>query len=92
MHACRRGRLPSLNMTHPTSPNPDAPTHPTPSLPATHPLVLPLPHPLLQGMPSEKAKLNFVKSYYEFLPKALYTDTRTAADGAKAAEAAKPAA
>lgn len=43
-------------------------------------------------MPSEKAKLNFVKSYYEFLPKALYTDSRTAADGAKAAEAAKPAA
>ncbi|GAB4818224.1 hypothetical protein N2152v2_005270 [Parachlorella kessleri] len=29
-----------------------------------------------KGMKTEKAKLEFVKAYYEFLPKALYTDTR----------------
>lgn len=31
---------------------------------------------VLQGMATEKAKLAFVKQYYEFLPKALYNDTR----------------
>lgn len=29
-----------------------------------------------QGMPGDKAKLAFVKAYYEFLPKSLYSDTR----------------
>jgi hypothetical protein len=30
----------------------------------------------LQGMVGDKAKLEFVRTYYEFLPKSLYTDTR----------------
>ena len=34
-------------------------------------------------MKTEKAKLEFVKAYYEFLPKALYTDTRGAAAAEK---------
>lgn len=29
-----------------------------------------------QGMPTDKAKLAFVKAYYEFLPKSLYSDSR----------------
>ena len=31
---------------------------------------------LVQGMAGDKAKLEFVRTYYEFLPKSLYTDTR----------------
>ncbi|KAL4446839.1 hypothetical protein ABPG77_008083 [Micractinium sp. CCAP 211/92] len=30
----------------------------------------------VKGMPADKAKLAFVKAYYEFLPKSLYSDTR----------------
>lgn len=30
----------------------------------------------MQGMTAEKAKLNFVKAYWEFGPKALYKDER----------------
>ena len=30
----------------------------------------------VQGLAGDKAKLEFVRSYYEFLPKSLYTDTR----------------
>ena len=36
----------------------------------------------LQGMPGAKAKLEFVRCYYEFLPKSLYTDTRAVAAAA----------
>ena len=32
--------------------------------------------PVVQGMAGDKAKLEFVRAYYEFLPKSLYTDTR----------------
>lgn len=46
----------------------------------THLLLTPLPPP--QGMAAEKAKLGFVKAYWEFLPKALYSDTRAEAPAA----------
>lgn len=54
------------------------------------PASLPTPHPAhpgpnmhgLQGMAADKAKLAFVRAYYEFSPKALYTDTRGAAAAA----------
>ena len=45
----------------------------------------------VQGMAADKARLEFVRTYYEFLPKVLYTDTRAAAaaaDKGKGKEAA----
>ena len=63
----------------------DQPTHqPTSTVPHTPP-------PCLQGMAAPKARLEFVRAYYEFPGKtALYSDTRSGDDG-KAAPAAMPA-
>jgi hypothetical protein len=46
----------------------------------------------MQGTPTERARLQFVKNYYEFGPKALYSDGRTADDGKAAPEPAAPVA